>query len=117
MCDGNWTAIRNLPFEDRDDTATTTKHISKTDNSEGTFVVARGIEYDHFRQAFRGTVDTCRAYCLICGDDHKSLDVGSKRGLHNVTSPHNIVCHGFNNVRFHQWNMLVCRCMKDNLWL
>src|SRR4026208_1584916 len=38
MRDGDRPAIRNLPFEDGNDTAATAEYISKTDDGEGAFV-------------------------------------------------------------------------------
>ena len=66
MRNGNRPTIRDLRFEDRDDTAATAKHIPKADNGEGALVTARGIEHDHFRETFGGTINAGWANRFIC---------------------------------------------------
>src|SRR5688572_4592723 len=57
MRNSNRPAIRDLRFEDGNNTATTAKHVSETDDGKGTLVVVRGVEHDHFRKTFGGTIN------------------------------------------------------------
>src|SRR5688500_8203858 len=59
-------AICDLRFEDRDDTAATTKHIPKTNDGEGTFVAVCGVEHDHFRKTFGGAINAGWTNSFVC---------------------------------------------------
>src|SRR5215207_11544096 len=91
MSNGNGPAIRDLRFEDRDDTAATAKHVPKADDGEGALVTVCGIEYDHFRETFGGPINAGWSNSFVCRDQHKAFDICSERGMHNIVCTHHIV--------------------------
>src|SRR5688572_16937348 len=66
MRNGNRPAIRDLRFEDRNDTAATAKHVPKADDSEGALLTVRSVEHDHFREAFSGTINAGWTNSFVC---------------------------------------------------
>ncbi|MCY1434544.1 hypothetical protein D9M71_506070 [compost metagenome] len=118
----------DLLMEQRNDRPGRSEYISKTNHGETGFIHLRYISciteqyrsqlpaqclQRHFSQALSAAHYICRAYCLVCRNQHKIGNARLQRRLRCVERTHDIVKNPLCNIVFDHWYMFIGRSVID----